>query len=71
MEVEFALEDKSVEFVRVGTVEWVKFLEYGFGAGLICFYSLISLGKCCSVSIGISGNWSLVRSIIIHRIEVC
>ena len=71
MEVEFSLEDKSVEFARVRTVEWV-FPEFGFGVGVICFDNLVnSLGKCCSFSIKICGAWSLIRSIIIHKISVC
>ena len=40
-EVEFALEDKSVEFSGVRTIEWVGFLEFGFEAGVICFDNLV------------------------------
>ena len=57
MEVEFALEDKSVEFVRVGTFKWVGFLEFGFGEGVIgCDNLFDSLGKCSNFCIGICGT---------------
>ena len=70
LEVEFSLEDKGVEFARIGTVKWVRFPEFGFGVGVVCFDNLVnSLGKCCSFSIGICDSGSLFRSIIIYRIN--
>jgi len=56
-EVEFALEDKSAEFLGVRTIEWIRFPEFGFGAGVVCFDDLVdSLGKCISFNIMTSGT---------------
>ena|SRR5882724_4677320 len=40
-EVEFALEDKSAEFGRVRTIEWVGFPEFMFGMGVVCLTILL------------------------------
>jgi len=71
LEVEFALEDKIMEFVGVGTIEWVGFLEFGFGVGVICIDNLVnSLGKCSNFTIR-NCCTCLVWSLIIHRISEC
>src|SRR5882724_3285498 len=56
-EVEFALEDESVEFSGVRTIKWIGFPEFGLGTGVVGFENLVnSLGKCISFSIGTSGT---------------
>ena|SRR5882724_6740714 len=55
-EVEFALEDEGAEFVRVGTIEWVGFPEFGFGTVVTGHDNLFdSLGKCSNFCIGVCG----------------
>jgi len=59
-EIEFALEDKSVECVGVGTVEWVRIPEFGFGVGVIALM-ILSIALANAV-ISLSGITVLVVS---------
>ena len=72
LEVEFALEDKSVEFVRVGTIKWVRFPEFGFGMGVTSHDNPFnSLGKSSNFTIRDCNTGSVIWSIVVHRISKC
>ena len=87
LEIQFALKNEGAEFLGVRTIEWIRFLEFGFGGRWMCLdNSIISCNESDHICIFRSYRRGLVgcfiRSVIgtgmvsgfdmyVSRLHVC
>jgi len=70
--IQLSLKNEGMEFLGVGTIEWIRFLEFGFRCGRMGLDEFINScdnsDSICFLIIHCS--WSIIRSFVIHGINL-